>query len=103
MQPEHKQTLDNLTKAEYMPNTHTIDRSAWLSHITAKSMDALSTHAIQIDLKSKMEGTYNTHGPHFPFICVIDSVTICAKTLFRFEQDVQDTDAIICYRLWCLQ
>lgn len=56
-QPEHKQTQENLSNGKDIPSNGTgIDRSTWLSHITSKSMDTLSTHAIQVDLKSQVTG-----------------------------------------------
>lgn len=41
--------MKNNTNAE-------IDRLAWLNHIAGRSLNVLSTHAVQIDLKNAVEG-----------------------------------------------
>lgn len=35
-----------------------IDRMAWINHITGRSLDVLSTHAVQISLKKQVEGNF---------------------------------------------
>lgn len=40
----------------YDASNNEIDRMTWLNHIAGRSIDVLSTHAVQISLKNPVEG-----------------------------------------------